>query len=89
MQRNKNQANISNRDAKNNQTDPRRDRNFFENRNLTSLFKDDFIDPFDDDLFSFGFGSRRRRDELTNFGSGFDSIFNHFRKQIEISSQSK
>jgi hypothetical protein len=82
MQRNRSQRR-NNNDVNNNQVN-RRDRDYFGHRNILDLFKDDFSDPFDDDLFSgFGFGgSRRRGNEISLFGggsAGFDSIFNHFK----------
>jgi hypothetical protein len=56
----------------------RREGGNFEERNLMNIFKDDFGGPFGDDFFGFSSGNRRR-DELSLFGGGFDSIFNHFR----------
>ena len=72
MQRNRSQTN------KSNQIQTRGIENH--NRDLLSLFKDDFEDPFDD-FFNFGFGgNRRRRDELSLFNhGGIDSIFSNFR----------
>jgi hypothetical protein len=75
MQRNRSQIRKTNANNKN-QITQKRDRGNHEERNIMSLFNDDFSDPFDD-FFSFGSGLRRRN-ELSLFGGGFD-LFNHFK----------